>query len=101
MNLQAICYLGRLRFPEQLEAILPMLPDAERTEAVSFLDSIKALSRAELVEEWSKLREAESEAQRRVAIERTRGQWDELAPSVRKWLMAMMAESHGREDSQG
>ncbi len=91
MNLEVFCYVGLLRFPEQLKASLPLLPDAQRAEADTFLATLKDLPRAELLQKWSLLRQKECAALRRDAQQRTSVQLDELPPSIREgcitWLL--------------
>ena len=95
MNLQVICYLGLLRFPEQLEPILALLPDGSREETTKFLESVKGLPKAELIQRWGKLREEESADLRRTAHDRAGLELDELAPSLRAWCVSWIADQHG------
>lgn len=94
MNFEVFCYLGLLRFPEQLEPSLGLLPDGQRTEAMSFLESVKDLPKAELVQRWSRLREEECAALRRIAHKQTGIRLDELTPSVRGWCVAWLANQN-------
>lgn len=91
MNLEVFCYVGLLRFPEQLKASMALLPDAHRVEAETFLATVKDLPRPELLRKWSRLREDECAALRRDAQERTGLRLDELPPSIREgcvtWLL--------------
>jgi hypothetical protein len=91
LNLEVFCYVGLLRFPEQLKASLPLLPEAQRAEADAFLATVKDLPRTELLRKWSRLRENQCAAIRRVALERTGIRLDELPPSIREgcvtWLL--------------
>lgn len=95
MNLQVFCYVGWLRFPEQLEACLALLPEAQREEATRFLASMKGLPKAELIRRWGKLREEESAGLRRYAYERAGIQLDELPPALRPWCVSWLADQHG------
>lgn len=85
MNLEAFCYLGLLRFPEQLEPSLTLLPNGMKEEATKFLATVKDLPKAELIQRWARLREQEWDALRGKALERTGLQLDQLAPSLRLW----------------
>ena len=94
MNLQVFCYLGLLRFGEQLESALAMLPENDRQEASNFLASIKTLPRSEWVRGWSNLRTEEyvtlrSNFQRRSGI-----CVDDLPPSLREQWVEWLAENH-------
>lgn len=93
--MQAVCYIGLLRFPEQLEPALALLPDGQRDEATKFLATIRSLPRAELVQRWGKLREEEVAVLRRTAYERAGLQLDQLAPSIRAWCVSWIADQHG------
>lgn len=95
MNLQVFCYVGLLRFPEQLEACFALLPEAQREEATKFLATVKGLPKAELIRRWGKLREEESAGLRRYAYERAGIQLDELPPAVRPWCVSWLADQHG------
>ena len=95
MNLQAICYLGLLRFPEQLEPSLALLPEAERAEASKLLETVKGLPKAELMQSWAKLREEELAVLQRTASERAGLQLDELPPSIRAWCVSWIADHNG------
>lgn len=95
MNLQAICYLGLLRFPEQLEPSLALLPEAERAEGTKILETLKGLSKAELMQRWGKLREEELAVLQRTAAERAGLQLDELPPSIRPWCVSWIADHNG------
>ncbi len=95
MNLQVVCYIGLLRFPEQLEPALSLLPDPERDEAKKFLDSVKSLPKAELTHRWAKLREEEAAALQRTAYDRAGLVLDELSTSIRPWCVSWIADQHG------
>lgn len=95
MNLQVFCYVGLLRFPEQLEPTLALLPDTLREEATKFLATVKGLPKAELIPRWGKLREEEAAVLRRNAYERTGIQLDELPLTVRPWCVSWLADQHG------
>ena len=89
--LSALCYLGLLRFPEQLEPALTVLPEAERTEALALLADVKGLPKAEVLQRWSTLRSEEYTALLRDCRNRTGVRIDEAPPSVREqwvdWFM--------------
>src|SRR4029077_14079640 len=87
LNIEAVCYLGLLRCPEQLERALALLQEPERTEAVTFLTSIKGLSQEELLRRWSKLRGEEYSALRRDVQRRWSIRIDQIVPSLREqWV---------------
>ena len=90
MNLEVFCYVGLLRFPEQLTASLSLLPEAQRRQADAVLATLKDLPRPELLRKWSRLRETECAAIRLDALERGI-RLDELPPSIREgcltWLL--------------
>jgi hypothetical protein len=95
LNVAAFCYLGLLRFPEQLEASVQLLPEEEREEATRFLATVKDLPRKELLHRWAQLREHEAAIGRRNALERSGIRLDKLQPSLREWWVAWLAEQHG------
>lgn len=95
MNFVAFCYLGLLRFPEQLEGSLALLPDAERERATNFLASVKDLPKPELLQRWSKLRNEESLAVRQHVFERSGIPLEKLPPSLREWLVDWLADQNG------
>ncbi len=90
MNLEVFCYVGLLRFPEQLIASIPLLPEAQRTQADALLATLKDAPRPELLRKWSRLRENECAAIRKDALERGI-RLDDLPPSIREgcvtWLL--------------
>jgi hypothetical protein len=98
LNLEVFCYLGLLRYPEQLEPSLALLPEAQRSAAQAFLATIKDLSKAELAHRWSKLRESEAAELRRAARERAGVSLDELAPVAKRWCLEWLIDRNGRED---
>jgi hypothetical protein len=99
LNWEAFCYLGLLRFPEQLHSALALLPEEQKAEAMSFLESVKDLPPPELVARWSRLREAEYAAMRRVAQARSGIRLDELPPALRGWYITCLADRNGQQDS--
>jgi hypothetical protein len=95
LNLEVFCYVGLLRFPEQLGPSLALLPDGERAEATSFLATVKDLPKRELLQRWSRLREDDYAAMRRNVYERTGIRLDELAPALRDWCISWLADQNG------
>jgi hypothetical protein len=95
LNVPAFCYLGLLRFPEQLEASVQLLPEDKREEAIRFLARLKDLPRQELLHRWGQLREKEAAIERRNALERSGIRLDKLQPSLREWWVAWLAEQNG------
>lgn len=94
MNVEAFCYLGLLRFPEQLEASLALLPDSDREQASNLLASVKELPHAELLQRWSKLRNEEAVALHKDVDERTGIPLEALPPSLREWLVAWLTDQN-------
>jgi hypothetical protein len=94
LNVEAFCYLGLLRFPEQLEASLEVLPDRDREQASNLLASVKELPHAELLQRWSKLRNEEAVALHKDVVERTGFSLEALPPSLREWLVAWLTDQN-------
>jgi hypothetical protein len=94
LNVEAFCYLGLLRFPEQLEAALALLPDGDREQASNLLASVKELPNAELLQRWSKLRNEESVALHKDVYERTGIPLEAVPPSLREWLVAWLTDQN-------
>jgi hypothetical protein len=94
LNVEAFCYLGLLRFPEQLEASLALLPDSDREQASNLLASVKELPHAELLQRWSKLRNEESVALHKDVYERTGIPLEAVPPSLREWLVAWLTDQN-------
>jgi hypothetical protein len=95
LNVEAFCYLGLLRFPEQLEAALALLPDGDREQASNLLAGVKELPNAELLQRWSKLRNEESVALHKDVYERTGIPLEAVPPSLREWLVAWLTDQNG------
>jgi hypothetical protein len=94
LNVEAFCYLGLLRFPEQLEASLALLPDGDREQASNLLAGVKELPNAELLQRWSKLRNEESVALHKDVYERTGIPLEAVPPSLREWLVAWLTDQN-------
>jgi hypothetical protein len=94
LNVEAFCYLGLLRFPEQLEASLALLPDSDREQASNLLASVKELPHAELLQRWSKLRNEEAVALHKDVDERTGIPLEAVPPSLREWLVAWLTDQN-------
>ncbi len=92
MNVEAFCYLGLLRFPEQLEPSLALLTDEHRLEAKAFLDSVRGAPKAQLTERWSSLREAEFAALEQQSREKTGITLDRLPSSIRTYWACWLSE---------
>jgi hypothetical protein len=86
--------LGLLRFAEQLDASLALLPDSDKEHASNFLATVKELSHAELLQRWSKLRNEEALALRQHVVERTGIPLEALPPSIREWLVAWLTDQN-------
>jgi hypothetical protein len=95
LNLEVFCYLGLLRFREQLDPSLALLPEEQRIKATDFLLTVKALSKKELLQRWSKLRQDEYAAMSREAYERSGIRLDELPPTLRKWCVSRLGDRNG------
>jgi len=94
LNVEAFCYLGLLRFPEQLEASLALLPDSDREQASNLLANVKELPNAELLQRWSKLRNEEAVALHKDVDERTGIPLEAVPPSLREWLVAWLTDQN-------
>jgi hypothetical protein len=99
LNLEVFCYVGLLRFPEQLEPSLALLPEEQRTKAANFLAGVKDFPKPELLRRWAKLREAESAALCHKAKERAGVSLDEMAPVAKQWCLEWLIDRDGRENS--
>ena len=95
MNLEVFCYLGLLRFPEQLEPSLSLLPDPEREQAVKILAELKSLPKDELLRKWMRLREDEYVSMRRDLYRRVGLNLAELPPALQPWCISWLAEQNG------
>ena len=95
MNIEAFCYLGLLRFPEQLESSLVLLAETEREEASNLLASVKDLPKAELLQRWSRLRDDEAATLQQKADSQCGIRTDELPPSLREWWMSWLTDQNG------
>jgi hypothetical protein len=95
LNLEVFCYVGLLRFPEQLEPSLSLLPDAEKAEAAKLLESLRVLSRSELLQRWTKLRDEELILMRRELSEKNGVDLDKVPPSLLPWCISWWADQNG------
>ena len=95
MNPEVFVYLGLLRFPEQLERSVALLPEELRSEVAGLLEKAKVLPRTELVEKWSKLRETESASMSGNARERFGVYLGQLPPVFRDWIASRLVDEHG------
>jgi hypothetical protein len=95
LKLEVFCYLGLLRFPEQLEPSIALLPDAEKAEAAKILADLKSLPRAELLRRWAQLREDESFVMRQEILKQAGFYLDELPPALQPWCASWWADQHG------
>ena len=99
MNLEVFCYLGLMCFPEQLPLSLALLPEEQRKEAMSFLETVKELPREELGRRWSRLREGEWALLRRLAAQ-SGIRLDELPPVLRPYYVAWLVDQNGAKNPQ-
>ena len=95
MNLEVFCYVGLLRFPEQLEPSISLLPDSLKAEAEATLEKLKPLSEVELLQKWGTLRDAEYVAMRRGILERQGIELGELPPAIQTWCASWWADHNG------
>lgn|GEM_PF-2329576 len=95
MNLHAFCYLGLLRFPEQLELSLALLPEGQKAEAGNILASVKDLPKTELLQKWSRLRDDERAAVRQNAYRQFGIRLDDMVPSVKEGCLSWLADQNG------
>jgi hypothetical protein len=101
LNIQVFCYLGLLRFPEQLERSLALLTEPERAKAEEFLVSVKGRTRSQLLQQWSSLRDGEA-LELRQRLQKNYGiELDKLAPIARRWCLDRLIYQNGRKDHQG
>ena len=98
MNLEVFCYVGLLRYPEQLQASLAMLCEEQRSAASKFLVGVKDLPKPELLRRWAKLRETELAVLSRKARERAGVSLDEMAPTAKQWCLEWLIDRDGRQD---
>jgi hypothetical protein len=94
VNLEVFCYLGLLRFPEQLEPSLSLLPDPEREQALKILAEFKSLPKNELLRKWMRLREDDYVSMRRDLYRRVGLNLAELPPSLQPWCVSRLAEQN-------
>lgn len=92
MNQEVFCYLGLLRFPEQLERSLGLLPEVERQQVAVILAKLKDLPRAELISRWARQREAEYVDMRRALYQRSGINVDELPPAVSQFCSSWLGD---------
>jgi len=95
LNLEVFCYVGLLRFPEQLEPALALLPEGQREGAAKFLATVKDMPKQELLKRWGRLRREEHAAMRRRTHELTGVQLEEISPSLREWCISWLADQNG------
>ena len=82
MNPEVFCYLGLLRFPEQLEPSLSLLPEVERQQVAEVLAKLKDLPKAELISRWARQREHEWVDLSRQAYKRSAIDVNQLPPTL-------------------
>jgi hypothetical protein len=100
LNIEVLCYVGLLRFPEQLETSLAMLPEPEKAKAEEFLASVKGRTRSQLLQEWSSLRGREALELRQRLLNDYGIELEKLAPIARRWCLERLIYQNGREDHQ-
>jgi hypothetical protein len=95
LNFQAFCYLALLKFPEQLESSMALLPKAEKEECEKLLTTLRELPKAELQQRWSALRLEEAVSINRRISERCGIRFEDLPPAVGNWWAAWFERQHG------
>lgn len=95
MNLEVFCFVGLLRFPEQLEPSLALLPDSMKADAEDILAKLKPLSKAELLQKWGTLRDTEYVAMRREVSQRLGIELDQLPPALQTWCASWWTDHNG------
>lgn len=95
MNIAVFCYLGLLRFPEQVASYLSLMSDSRKAEAEDTLAKLLPLSKAELLQQWGTLRDTEYAAMRRGVSERIGIDLDELPPVLQAWCVSWWADHNG------
>lgn len=100
MNLEVFCYIGLLRFPEQLQSSLLLLSEEQRTEAQRILEGIQALPATELVRKWSQLREGEDAALRQMVSAKAGLKLSAFEPTIRQYFITQFIDQNGAKDSQ-
>ena len=92
--LNALCYLGLLRFPERIEPAIALLPETEKSAALAILAEVKDLTKAELLRRWSQLRSEEYIALLRDCRNGTGICIDEIPSSVREQWVDWFTNHH-------
>lgn len=95
MNIEAFCYLGLLRFPEQLQSSMALLAEDEREAAGNLLATVKELPKSELLLRWSRLRAEEAATLQQKAHQQCGIGIDELPPSLREWWTSWLSDQNG------
>jgi hypothetical protein len=95
LNLEVFCYIGLLRFPEQLEPSLAILPNSMKAEADELLAKLKPLSQPELLQRWGSLRDTEYVAMRSGVSQRLGVELDALPPALQTWCASWWADHNG------
>jgi len=95
LNLEAFCYIGLLRFPEQLEPALALLPEAENAEAAKLLAAVKEMPKHELLQRWGRLRRDEYAALCKSTRELTGIRLEELSPHLRDRCVSWLVDHNG------
>lgn len=94
MNLEVFLYVGLLRFPQQLELSLSLLPEELNSEATKLYASLKDLPKGELRRRWAKLREEEQATMSKTAYERSGIRLESLPPGIRDWCVSRLEDSN-------
>ena len=95
MNLDVFCYIGLLRFPEQIEPSIALLPEEQRAQATKLLATTKDVPKNELLQRWSRLRRDEYAAMCRSTYQLTGIRLDEMSPSLRDWCVSWLGDQNG------
>ncbi len=93
-SLNVFCFLGRLKFTEQLESVLGLLSETEKEKALRIHADIKELPKAELLRRWSNLRAEEYGGLIRDIRQRSGIRIDEIPPSLREQWVDWLRKRH-------
>lgn len=94
MNAEVFCCLGLLKFPEQLEATLDILPETEKTEVSRLLAEMKDRPKQDLLDRWSKIRGEEHAALRKNVEDLSGVSLEDLPPALREWWLLWAEHQH-------
>jgi cell division protein FtsB len=94
LNLEVFCYLGLLKFPEKLQAMIALLQDPLKAQVAAHVQELKDLPRPELERRWAKLRDDEYIVARNEIEQKINVRLDDMPPSIRVWCTSWLADQH-------